>query len=68
MLALTSWMMTNDPAGQRVTGGILTAVIAVPVIATSIWVLTVRVKRRRAIEREIWETPPISRSPLTWSF
>jgi len=68
VLGLTSWMMTDDNVHVQVTGGVLTGVLLVPLITASIWVLTTRVKKRRAIYREIWEAPPVSALPLAWRF
>jgi hypothetical protein len=64
---LASWLIADEDRSERRLGAAL-AVIAVPMLATAIGVLSVRVKKRRAIEREIWSAPPIASSPLRWRF
>lgn len=68
VLGMTSWMLTSDNQQVQVSGGVLTGVLLVPLITASIWVLTTRVKKRRAIYREIWGAPPVRALPLAWRF
>ncbi|HEY6877447.1 MAG TPA: hypothetical protein VI299_05480 [Polyangiales bacterium] len=66
-LGVAGWLLAQDE-DPRKRAGALMCIFSVAALTTSVWMLVKRVKKRRAIEREIWGATPISSAPLSWRF
>lgn len=62
------YLFTGD-RNERIGGGGLALFVAAPLLGVSIALLVERVGKRRAIERQLLEAPPIARgNPFLWTF
>jgi hypothetical protein len=66
-LAAAGWLYTGN-SKERVGATVLSIFFVAPVLTFSLVRLVHQVKKRRAIEREIWTAPPLTHAPLTWTF
>lgn len=66
-LGTSVWLFTEGQA-HRVVGTMVSVFVAVPLLTASLIHLVRRVKKRRAIEHEVWAAPPLARGPLSWVF
>lgn len=65
--ATSAWLYTGE-RNERVAASMVAIFVAAPLLGVSIALLAERVHKRRAIDREVWGTPPVSRGPFRWTF